>query len=89
MQGDLFEPHYYLSLIAMNEGDSRTAIAEARIAERLWPHHAGPYYVEARSHDRQGNTTEAVADYRQVLKLAPAESAEYKYSANRLKALGY
>jgi predicted Zn-dependent protease len=89
MQGDLFEPHYYLSLIEMSEGNSSSAIRSAQAAERLWPHHPGPYFVEARSHDRIGNTKEAVPDYQAVLQLAPADSAEYKFSADRLKALGY
>ncbi len=87
MQDDLFEPHLYLAQLAFERRDTEAVLREARRAEQLYPDHPTPFYLEARSLDRQGELREAAARYREVLKRAPEKSETYRYSARRLREI--
>jgi predicted Zn-dependent protease len=84
MQADLFEPHAYLAQLAFERGDDRTLFRHAERARELFPHHPLPPYLQARTWDNRGNLEKAVPLYEQVLQLAPEESEEHRFAANRL-----
>ena len=88
LQPDLFEPHIYLAQIAFDRGERSTVIREAEAAAKIFPNHPSPYYLAARTYDSAGQTQQAVTHYQSVVQRAPEESEQYRYSYQRLQALG-
>jgi len=87
LQSDLFEPRYFLADVALREGDAKTAIAHGAVAQKLWPHHPGPYYVLGRAYDKGGDVNNAIPNYEGVLAFSSPKSEEYKFAAKRLGEL--
>jgi tetratricopeptide (TPR) repeat protein len=87
LQSDLFEPRYFLADIAFREGDAKTAVTHGSAAQKLWPHHPGPYYILGRAYDKSGDVKSAIPNYEGVLALSNPETEEYKYAAKRLAEL--
>jgi predicted Zn-dependent protease len=87
MQPDLFEPQAFLARIAFAQGDAASAFRHAESARELFPHHPAGHYFAGRVFDARGQTGEAATAYRSVIELAPEESEEYAFAAQRLKDL--
>jgi predicted Zn-dependent protease len=87
MQPDLFEPQAFLARIAFAQGDAAAAFRHAESARVLFPHHPAGHYFAGRVLDARGQTGEAATAYRSVIELAPEESEEYAFAAQRLKEL--
>ncbi|MFF3641090.1 tetratricopeptide repeat protein [Streptomyces sp. NPDC002564] len=63
--------HAHLSLLALDRGDARTALREARSGLRAAPHDSALLEARARAHAALGDTGRAVRDYRQAIAIAP------------------
>ncbi len=87
LQGDLFEPRYFLADIALKENNTSVAISQGTAARKLWPHHPGPYYVLGRAYDGKGDTKNAIPNYEGVIAFGGEKSPEYAYAVNRLREL--
>jgi len=87
LQGDLFEPRYFLADIALQDGDAKTAVTHGTVARKLWPHHPGPYYILGRAYDKSGEYDQAIPNYEGVLSFANPKTTEYKFAVKRLKEL--
>jgi len=87
LQSDLFEPRYFLADIAFREGNAKTAVTHGSVAQKLWPHHPGPYYVLGRAYDTRGDVANAISNYEGVMSFSDAKTEEYKFAARRLTEL--
>jgi len=87
LQGDLFEPRYFLADISLKEKNTARAVQHGEVAKKLWPHHPGPYYLLGRAYDSKSDVANAIGNYEGVLTLADPKTTEYQYAVQRLKEL--